>query len=214
MSRLIPADWQAMARLVRPVWSDIADFQYELVLASYFGASKEEKDLLQSWTNDLLKTYQTGELLSRPLSLCSTSGLGRSPAGSVYSKPMLLLVDELSMSAADSFSAQFQDNGRGRLFGWRTNGAGGTVISLPAGFYSEMGTARVVRAMQYRPNAMQVSGFPETHFTENVGVQPDDSFRYNTVTNFLAGGKPFVDAFLAAIVADVESKKPATDPVR
>jgi C-terminal processing protease CtpA/Prc len=211
LARLMPADWQALARVVRPVWDDIAGIQYDLVLASLLGSPKSTKDLLQSWNSDLLKTYQEGAALSSPLSLCSSSGLARTPARIAYTKPAILLVDELSVSAADAFSAQFQDNRRGRLFGWRTNGAGGTVISLPVGFYSETGIARVVRAMQYRPDANPTPEYPAAHFIENVGVRPDIPVRYNTVANFLDGGRPFVDAFLAAIVADIDRKK-ESDP--
>ena len=71
------------------------------------------------------------------------------------------------------------------------------------GFYSESGTATVVKALMYRPNPIVTPDYPTTNYVENVGVRPDVMFRYNTVHNFNLHGKPFVDAFLDAIVADV-----------
>ena len=47
--------------------------------------------------------------------------------GAAYDKPLLVLTDEFSTSAGDVFPALLQDAGRGKLFGYRTAGAGGSV---------------------------------------------------------------------------------------
>ena len=53
-----------------------------------------------------------------------------------YTKPLIVLTDEMSASGAEVFAAGIQDNGRGRLVGWRTMGAGGSVEAWEAGSYS------------------------------------------------------------------------------
>ena len=47
-----------------------------------------------------------------------------------YTKPIMVLVDEMSASGGDAFAATIQDNARGPLLGWRTMGAGGNVEAL------------------------------------------------------------------------------------
>jgi hypothetical protein len=49
----------------------------------------------------------------------------------------MMMIDEFSTSTADSVPAMFQDAGRGPLFGWRSNGAGGNNTTFSSGGYSE-----------------------------------------------------------------------------
>lgn len=44
----------------------------------------------------------------------------------VYTKPMIILMDEFSVSTADLFPAVLQDPGRAKLVGYRSGGLGGT----------------------------------------------------------------------------------------
>jgi C-terminal processing protease CtpA/Prc len=195
-----------MGRQLRPVWSDISDFQDALTLGQIFGASADDVSLLQARLNDVLQAYENGRGLTGPVSLCAT-GMDRTPAATVYSKPIILLTDELSFSTADAVAAQFQDAQRGKLFGWRTNGAGGTVLDQNVGFYSEGGTAWFVIAMQCRPNPVTMPGYPATNYVENVGVWPDITWRYATPDNLRQNGAPFVSAFLDAIATEIQKSK-------
>src|SRR5207247_165956 len=63
-----------------------------------------------------------------------------------YTKPLIVLIDEMSASAAEVFAAGIQDNARGPLVGWRTMGAGGNVESWEAGSYS-LGTTSVTESL-------------------------------------------------------------------
>jgi hypothetical protein len=67
----------------------------------------------------------------------------RNAQGSViaYTKPMMLLTDDVSISGADAFAAMFQDNRRGINFGVRTNAAGETRSS-----FRRAGTPRRLQA--------------------------------------------------------------------
>jgi len=119
----------------------------------------------------------------------------------LYTKPILLLTDEFTVSAAEIFAAIFQDSKRGRLFGWRTAGAGGAVSSaVSTGFYSES-QANVTQSLIIREGQVLISEYPTTPYIENVGVRPEISVDYMTEANLTNRGRAFFDAFTAAIVA-------------
>ena len=128
-----------------------------------------------------------------------------------YSKPMIMLTDEFSVSTADSVAAMFQDAGRGPLVGWRTNGMGGSnslnTTRWQVGAYSEGDTGMTI-ALMSRPNAVSVAGYPTTNYIENVGVQPDIPIDYMTRSNLLNGGRDFVEGFTAAINAQIQKATP------
>lgn len=202
LRRLMPNNWTALGRTIRPVWEDIGGFQTDILLAQALAAPKATIDLLQARLNDVIDAYNSERGVTAAVATCAAN-LERTPAATVYKKPIVLLTDEFSTSAADGFSAQFQDNKRGILFGWRTNGAGGGVINEYPGYYIEGGTSRVVVSMHYRPNARTVKGYPATHYVENVGVHPDIEWNYMRTDNLLQAGKLFVDAFLSVISKEI-----------
>jgi len=50
-----------------------------------------------------------------------------------YTKPVLVLTDNFTLSTAESFTMALQDNKRATVFGMRTDGGGGNVVG-----YSEI----------------------------------------------------------------------------
>jgi C-terminal processing protease CtpA/Prc len=123
-----------------------------------------------------------------------------------YTKPIVVLVDEMSASAADAFAATIQDNARGPLLGWRTMGAGGSVEAWEAGTYS-LGVATVTESLMNRKTAIVTAEYPAAPYVENIGVRPEIVVDYMTADNLNRQGKPFVDAFVAAILAQIQVKK-------
>jgi C-terminal processing protease CtpA/Prc len=123
-----------------------------------------------------------------------------------YTKPLLVLVDDMSASAADAFAATIQDNTRGPLFGWRTMGAGGNVEAWEAGSYS-LGITTVTESLMIRKNVIVTPEYTPAPYVENIGVRPDIVVDYMTSDNLTQKGKPFVDAFTAAIVAQIQGGK-------
>jgi len=118
----------------------------------------------------------------------------------IYSKPVLLLTDLFSASAAELFASMFQDAQRGKNFGTRTMGAGGVVADgNPAGYYSE-GQASVTYGLVTRQNSASVAGYPTSNLYENIGVQADIENDYMTTSNLLNNGADYVKAFTAAIL--------------
>jgi hypothetical protein len=92
-----------------------------------------------------------------------------------------------------------QDSKRATIFGTRTDGGGGNVVSFDAGAYSE-GTTRVTESLITRAAPVQTPGFPLLSSYDGVGIYPDIIQDYMTVANLATGGQPFVTAASAAIV--------------
>jgi len=119
-----------------------------------------------------------------------------------YTKPLMVLIDELSASGGDAFPATIQDNRRGILFGYRTMGAGGTVAPWDAGPYSE-GSTSVTLSLMNRGRDIVTPEYPAAPYVENIGVRPDIEADYMTRDNLLREGRPFVDSFVAAMVEHI-----------
>ena len=121
------------------------------------------------------------------------------PAPNAYTKPLLLLVDELSASGGDMFAAIIQDNHRGPLFGMRTMGAGGSVSSFNCTVFTES-VCFITQSLMNRGTTISNTEFPPSPYIENVGVRPDIVVDYMTNANLLSAGAPFVQAFTDSAV--------------
>ncbi len=161
-----------------------------------------------AWLEELQRAYREERALTNPLAACSTQMHGNEPATDAqgnllaYTKPLILLVDDFTISAGDIFAAMLQDNRRGALVGTRTNGAGGSVSAWPAGFYSES-IASNTNALVTRIAPVDVEGYPRAHYVENIGAHADIHLDYMTRSNLLTGGRPFVEAFTDIVVEQI-----------
>jgi len=117
-----------------------------------------------------------------------------------WTKPMLVLIDELAGSCGDMFPMLVKANKRAKLFGENTMGLGGNVedvgtldnsriqISLTRGMYFPYLNGR----------APQVNDFIENH-----GVAPDYLYDH-TVDDFRGGFINYVNTFSDAAVAQIQ----------
>ncbi|HEY3441846.1 MAG TPA: S41 family peptidase [Paludibaculum sp.] len=214
-SYLIPTPWTAIGFEVRATSEWVVGFSASYESAKAQGAPPDILALLQQLKDTIQSANRQmhGRTPSIPLDDLT---LDRVPAtdarGNVvaYRKPILMLIDEMSASAADLVAATFQDNARGPLFGWRTMGAGGNVEPWEGGSYS-LGTAEVTESLMVRNKDVTTPDYPVTRYVENVGVRPDIEADYMTASNLRSGGADFVDAFSRAIVDLIKNTAKPTE---
>ncbi len=125
-----------------------------------------------------IKAWQEGERLTDPLPLLLES-LSPSQKG-VYTKPIIILIDEFAFSGGDFFPAIMQDNGRAVIFGQTTAGAGGYTLSTTFGA-NRLG----IQNMHYTGSIARRRN--PTQPIENLGVIPDVNYAmtaYDYQNNF------------------------------
>ena len=105
-----------------------------------------------------------------------------------YSKPIVMMIDELSGSGGDAFPSLMQGYGRAKLVGTRTMGAGGHVVEAPRLNYSQM-TIRLTKSLFYRPDGVAV---------ENNGAEPDYPYAI-TREDFMYGYRNYRDFTLSKL---------------
>lgn len=211
VSLLMPSTWRSIPFALRSTseWVVAISSTYESAKAQ--GAPQSILDLLNAIKTAILTANDQMRGRTDPIPLDDVT-IDRGPAvdskGNIiaYTKPIMVLIDEMSASAGDAFAATIQDNARGPLFGFRTMGAGGNVETWEAGTYS-LGTTRVTESLMIRKNPVVTADYPTAPYVENIGVRPDIQVDYMTRDNLTQNGKPFVDAFVAAIVAHIEKSK-------
>ncbi|MBX3022158.1 MAG: protease-like activity factor CPAF [Bdellovibrionales bacterium] len=118
---------------------------------------------LREYVRGIEAAWKNKERVTQPLPLF---GMDRvNPDAQVaYTKPILVLTNELDFSGGDFFPGILQDNKRAKVFGQRTAGAGGYVVSVQ--FPSSLG----LESFSFTGSlARRVNGAP----LENLGVTPD-----------------------------------------
>jgi hypothetical protein len=211
VSYLMPSKWRSIPFELRASSEWVVAISSSLVSATAQGAPQNILDLLQAIKDEIVAANGAMRGRTKPIPLDDVT-IDRDPATDAkgnmiaYTKPLIVLVDEMSASGGDAFAATIQDNARGPLLGWRTMGAGGNVEAWEAGTYS-LGITTVTESLMNRKTAIVTAEYPAAPYVENIGVRPEIVVDYMTADNLNQKGKPFVDAFVAAIVAQIQAKK-------
>jgi hypothetical protein len=203
---LVPGQVKELPFSFRP---DLGFILYEselITLLKSLGAPQYVLDLEQFFLDTLLTAYNEQRGMTGELYLCTYEGKITSPLNA-YSKPLVLMIDDFSTSAGHLFPATMQDNKRGKLVGYRSNGAGGSVVEYSAGWYSETSTS-VTESLMLRLEEREYPGLPKSRFIENVGVRPDVELDYMTRLNLLSNGRDFVAAFTKILVDEINGVRP------
>jgi hypothetical protein len=203
-TRLIPYRFQATGFQLRAYWGRVLSFYNALTSAQALGASPDIVAQYQILYNALSDANAQLRGLTVPVPLC-TSSLTRDPNPGAYKKPLMMLIDEFSVSTADSVANMMRSNNRGLLYGMRTDGAGGNNTSYDAGPFSE-GVTGMTIGIQTRPSAIATPGYPTTIYIENTGVWPQVVSDYMTRDNLLQNGAPFINGFLKTMAAYVRQE--------
>ncbi len=197
--RLIPTTFRTVGFEFRASTLEVVAFAQRLTLARNAGAPPQIIQNLENNFNEVLRAYNEARGRTAPLPINSLGSFELAPASVVYTKPLLLLVDELTTSSADMLAAIIQDNHRGLLLGMRTNGAGGNNIQFDCTTFTE-GICSVTEGLMNRGVVITTPEFPPSPYIENIGVRPDIVVDYMTRANLMTGGAPFVQAFTDAAV--------------
>ncbi len=201
--RFTRTGFQSLGASFRVTWDVLGAFESSLQRALILGAPPDIVAELERQYSSAQAAYRAPRGFTEPLPICGTSRniapvMDRSGQPFGYTKPVVLLIDEMSYSSAELFAALLQDNGRAILVGMRTNGAGGAVASHPVGHYTEA-SARLPQTIAVRTREIAVPGFPVTTYIENVGVQPDVELDYMELAHPAAGDQEFWKALQSVI---------------
>jgi len=199
-SYLISAPIEAPKFKIKPTRSWSVEFEMELEW------TKEENDreIIQQTVNEIREALATGTELTKPLPICRADGkiipateLGF--ATKTYTKPVLILVDELNASAGEIFPATLQDAGRAKVFGSRTMGAGGSVTFVGPVGNSDI-TVSITESLVWRTKEVTAPDGIKTNYLENVGVIPD--FKYDlTLDDILNHHEGYLSALENAVLS-------------
>ena len=200
---LIPFTFQGVAEQLRATLSWQDAFSSAVYSAKASGAPTWVIDLYTSYLAAIKQALKENRGRTGQLPLCNVS-LDTTPAtagGNViaYTKPILVLTDNFTLSTAESFTMQLQDNKRATIFGTRTDGGGGDVIDLSNVTAYSQGNTRVTEGLIERLNPVAANGYPSIKFYDGVGIQPDIMQDYMTADNLANVGATFVKAFTTAV---------------
>ena len=141
---------------------------------------------LREFFKTIIAEWESGKAMSSSLHLYGFKEINPN-SQAVYTKPILLLIDELDFSCADFFPAIMQDNKRAVIMGNRTAGAGGAVLKRK--LYSESGIDSFTYT--WTLGERSASGLP----IENLGVTPDVEYKH-TPEDLRNGFKEYKKAVL------------------
>lgn len=136
----------------------------------------------------LVSEWEAGRKLTRPYWIAGVDVIN--PARVRYTKGILLLTNNLDFSGGDFFPAILQDNKRVTVFGARTAGAGGYVLSATIPNNIGVEAFRLTASI-----AERVDGNP----IENLGVTPDVPYEMNA-KDYTGNFGSYVNAIKAALV--------------
>lgn len=145
---------------------------------------------VMAWGAIVEKAYDNGDFMTESFPLFGGSAYS-SPRQFTWTKPMLVLIDELAGSCGDMFPMLVKANKRAKLFGQNTMGLGGNVEEV-----GQLNNSRITIAMTrglfhpYRPDGKYVPA----DLVENNGVAPDIEYSH-TVKDVRAGYVDYVKAF-------------------
>ena len=149
-----------------------------------------DRDFAESIVALVNKHRLAGDRMTPMTSLTSLGMLHPSPYA--YTKPIVMLIDEMSGSGGDAVPALLQGYGRVTLFGSTTMGLGGHVVEQPKLTYSRLAT-RMTKSLFFRPDGVPV---------ENNGAVPDIPYTI-TRDDFVNGYRNYQEAYVKALLEKV-----------
>lgn len=157
------------------------DAERHLSSESYF-KTYEYVLFLREFHRFIMKEWNSGHIFTAPTYLDGVDHINPHPKYR-YTKPIVMLINELDFSGGDFVPAILQDNKRAILFGTRTAGAGGCVKR-----YEFPNSNNIMKIAYTWSIAERVNNQP----IEDLGVTPDVEYKI-TVTDLQEDYKPYAD---------------------
>lgn len=179
---ITPADVMDSVNVINELASVKDDESAKKVIGETLGGypvSYQLAEFFRGYANFNISEWNAGRTFTRPYWIAGVDAIN--PAETVFSKPVLVLVNELDFSGGDFFPTILQDNGRAKIMGTRTAGAGGYVVGFNVPNLCGIDGFRVTQSL-----AKRVSDNP----IENLGVTPDIDYALSAA-DFQDGFKPF-----------------------
>ncbi|MBA2367824.1 MAG: PDZ domain-containing protein [Candidatus Protochlamydia sp.] len=171
---------------------------YDAVEKLKNNGAMEEKEIL--YNNAIIQEWNEGRTLTNPLFVGGIDIIEPNKRTN-YTKPILFLINELSISCGDIMPAILQDNHRAVIFGNQTAGAGGGVRQHT--FPNQNG----IRSINYTCTLGERTNFQKI---ENQGIKPDIEYKIgiNDIKNQYADyGKAVNEAISKMLPAKPKPKK-------
>jgi hypothetical protein len=210
---LIPYPFYFFGEQIRATQDRLNSLQAQLDIARALRMEDWVISTYQIYVDDMKRALNSNRGLTSAIGACrqfqeigAPHMYDNEPAPNAYSKPLIILIDEFSISAADIFPSMMQDNGRGVLVGMRSSGGGGSVSGWPTGFYSESFSTNT-NTLVLRKTAIQTAEYPAAPYVENIGARPNITLDYMTRDNLLNNGRTFVERFTEIIVNEINKSR-------
>ncbi len=139
--------------------------------------------MLENYGRFYMKEYLAGKKLTDPYFIWGVDQINPYP-GVRYSKPFIVLVNELDFSGGDFFPTILQDNKVGQIVGQRTAGAGGYIRDFSAMSYFGVTSIRYTASIAQRIDMNPI---------ENLGVTPDVPLNMG-IQDYLTGFGPYKES--------------------
>jgi hypothetical protein len=159
------------------------------------------KELVKATLKDcefLIEQWSKGKLLTDTAHLFGVDYI-QPNSKACYTKPLLVLINELDFSCADFFPAILQDNQRATILGTTTSGAGGMVFPEEFPNQTAIKSFRYTASIAFRKNHQPI---------ENCGVKPEILYAL-TAEDFQTDFTPFKRKILEVLDGFFEN---AEDP--
>jgi C-terminal processing protease CtpA/Prc len=155
--------------------------------------------------NFLIDEWRAGKTITDPYHTMGPDQINPNP-DATYTKPILMLINQLDISGGDFVPAILQDNGRATLFGTRTSGAGGYVYSAPLSSRFGVASFSYTASIAERVNCEPI---------ENLGVSPDIEYQL-TEDDLRYGYEDYKEAINEAVLSLINHQKlpPKTHSVK
>jgi hypothetical protein len=167
------------------------------------GVNYQELLFLKAYCELILEEWNQGQTLTRPTPILGIDKINPHPRYQ-YTKPILILINELDFSGGDFMPAILQDNQRAILFGARTAGAGGYISVF------EFPNTHGIEKCSYTASIAERSNFQKI---ENLGITPDIEYQV-TLDDIQNGYRSYIIAVNQAIESSIQQEAEAKEELQ